>query len=67
MKNNRKKVVIDALLFTAILGLTLYAVFHGQDLGAIADAIHDVDERWLKSWGWAGAFSSPRWAFSSPP
>lgn len=47
MSKNYKRIAADAFLFAAILGLTLYAVFHGQDLGAVREAIHDVDERWL--------------------
>ena len=47
MKNNRKKIIGNSLLFAAVMGLTLFAVFHGQDLGAIAEAIQDTDGRWL--------------------
>ena len=47
MQKNRKKIIADALLFAAILGLTAFAVLRGQDLGAIAEAIQSCDERWL--------------------
>ena len=47
MDKNRKRVLADALLFAAIFALTLYAVFHGQDLAAIAEAIRGCDGRWL--------------------
>ena len=47
MEKNRKKIAGNGLLFFAVLGLTLYAVFRGQDLGDIADAIRDCDGRWL--------------------
>ncbi len=47
MKGDRKKIVGNALLFAAILALTLAAVFHGEDLGAVREAIRDCDSRWL--------------------
>ena len=47
MTKNRKKIIADALLFLGLLALTLYAVFHGEDLGAVAEAIRDCDWRWL--------------------
>ena len=47
MSKKAKRIAADGLLFAAILGLTLYAVFRGQDLGDIRDAIHSIDERWL--------------------
>ena len=47
MKKKYNQVAADALLFAGILGLTLYAVFRGQDLGAIRQAIRDCDGRWL--------------------
>ncbi len=47
MKNKRKKIIADGLLFAAILGLTAYAVFRGEDLGAVREAIRDADGRWL--------------------
>lgn len=47
MENKRKKILGNGLLFAAVLGLTLYAVFRGQDLDAVADAIRACDIRWL--------------------
>ena len=36
-----KKVLIDAILFFVIIGLTLYGVFHGEDLSGLKDAIKE--------------------------
>ncbi len=47
VRENRKKIIGNGLLFAAVLGLTLYAVFHGEDLGDVADAIRACDRRWL--------------------
>ena len=47
MEQNRKKVIGNALLFAAVFALTVYAVFHGEDLPAMMEAIRDCDERWL--------------------
>ena len=47
MEKNRKKIIGNGLLFAAVLALTLYAVFRGQDLGDILEAIRGCDERWL--------------------
>ena len=47
MSKKAKRILADGLLFAAILGLTLYAVFHGQDMAALRDAINDCDWRWL--------------------
>lgn len=42
-----KKVLIDAILFFAIIGLTLYGVFHGEDLSGLKDAIKECNTLWL--------------------
>lgn len=42
-----KKVLIDAILFFAIIGLTLYGVFHGEDLSGLKDAIKESNILWL--------------------
>ena len=47
MEKNTKKIVGNALLFLGLLALTVYAVFHGEDLGAVREAIRDCDGRWL--------------------
>lgn len=42
-----KKVLIDAILFFVIIGLTLYGVFHGEDLSGLKDAIKECNTLWL--------------------
>ena len=42
-----KKVLIDAILFFVIIGLTLYGVFHGEDLSGLKDAIKESNILWL--------------------
>lgn len=42
-----KKVLIDAVLFFAIIGLTLYGVFHGEDLSGLGDVIKECNVLWL--------------------
>ena len=42
-----KKVLIDAILFFVIIGLTLYGVFHGEDLSGLKDAIIECNILWL--------------------
>ncbi|MDO4323649.1 MAG: lysylphosphatidylglycerol synthase transmembrane domain-containing protein [Lachnospiraceae bacterium] len=44
---NRKKVILNALLFFAVLGLTVYGVLHGEDLGDLKEAIGQADLVWL--------------------
>ena len=47
MREKYKKIVGNGLLFAAVMGLTMYAVFHGEDLGDIRQAIRSCDGRWL--------------------
>ena len=42
-----KKVLIDAILFFAIIGLTLYGVLHGEDISGLKDAIKESNILWL--------------------
>ena len=42
-----KKVLIDAILFFAIIGLTLYGVLHGEDISGLGDAIKECNTLWL--------------------
>lgn len=42
-----KKILIDAILFFVIIGLTLYGVFHGEDLSGLKDAIKECNTLWL--------------------
>ena len=41
------KILIDAILFFVIIGLTLYGVFHGEDLSGLKDAIKECNILWL--------------------
>lgn len=42
-----KKVLLDAVLFVAIIGLTLYGVFRGEDLSGLKEAIMQCNILWL--------------------
>lgn len=46
MKKN-KKVIFDGIFLILIFSLTIYGVFHGEDLSSMFDAIHTADIRWL--------------------
>lgn len=46
MKNN-KKAVFNGIFLVVVFALTLYGVFHGEDLGSMMDAIRSADKRWL--------------------
>ena len=37
--NNKKKIFWNTVLFLVILGLTLYGVFHGENLGEMKQAL----------------------------
>lgn len=43
----KKKAVWNAVLLFAVFALTVYGVFHGEDMDALADAIRQADIRWL--------------------
>lgn len=47
VEKNRKRIIGNGLLFAAILGLTLYGVFHGEDLSAVLAAIRNSSWAWL--------------------
>ncbi len=47
MKQNRKKVLMNALLFFVIFGLTVYGVFHGEDPRELKAALRESKLRWL--------------------
>lgn len=51
-----KKILIDAILFFVIIGLTLYGVFHGEDLSGLKDAIKESNILVANS-------SSPAWCY----
>ena len=44
---SKKKVIGNALFLAAVFVLTLYGVFHGEDLGAMLDAIRAADKKML--------------------
>lgn len=44
---SKKKLVGNAILLFTVFGFTMYGVFHGEDLGAMTDAIKRADVRWL--------------------
>ncbi len=43
----KKKVIGNFLLLAVVFGLTIYGVFHGEDIGAMMDAIGRADVRWM--------------------
>lgn len=44
---SKKKIIGNAILLFTVFSLTMYGVFHGEDLGAMMDAIKRADGRWL--------------------
>ena len=46
MKKN-KRVIFNGAFLLIVFVLTIYGVFHGEDLGAMMDAIRSADKRWL--------------------
>ena len=44
---NRKKIIFNGVFLAAVFALTIYGVFHGEDLSFMMDAIHRADKRWL--------------------
>lgn len=46
LKKN-KKVMINALIFFGVFALTLWSVFHGEDLGEMGEALLECDVSWL--------------------
>ena len=44
---NRKKVIFNGVFLAVVFALTIYGVFHGEDLSSMMDAIHRADKRWL--------------------
>ena len=43
---NKKKTILNGIFLAVVLGLTLYGVFHGQDLGALASYMRQADLRY---------------------
>lgn len=46
MKKN-KKIIFNTVFLLLVFGLTIYGVFHGEDLGAVMDAIQGAHKIWL--------------------
>lgn len=44
---SKKKIIGNAIFVAVVFALTIYGVFHGEDLGAMMDAIREADMRWL--------------------
>ena len=55
MKKN-KRVIFNGAFLLIVFVLTIYGVFHGEDLGAMMDAIRSADKRWLVPGLALGAF-----------
>lgn len=43
----KKKVIFNGIFLLLVFSLTIYGVFHGEDLGAMLDAIRSADKLWL--------------------
>jgi uncharacterized protein (TIRG00374 family) len=44
---SRKKIIFNGVFLAVVFALTIYGVFHGDDLSSMMDAIHRADKRWL--------------------
>lgn len=44
---SRKKIIFNGVFLAVVFALTIYGVFHGEDLYSMMDAIHRADKRWL--------------------
>lgn len=44
---SKKKTIGNVIFLIVVFALTVYGVFHGEDLGAMMDAIRRADIRWL--------------------
>ena len=42
-----KKIIFNTVFLLLVFGLTIYGVFHGEDLGAVMDAIQSANKIWL--------------------
>ena len=42
-----KKIISNGVFLAVVFALTIYGVFHGEDLSSMMDAIHRADKRWL--------------------
>lgn len=44
---NKKKILWNSLFLLLVFGLTIYGVFHGEDVGAVLEAIQKADIKWM--------------------
>ena len=44
---SKKKAIGNMVFLFVVFGLTIYGVFHGEDLEAMMQAIRQADIRWL--------------------
>ena len=44
---SRKKIIFNGVFLAVVFALTIYGVFHGEELSSMMDAIHRADKRWL--------------------
>lgn len=44
---SRKKIIFNGVFLAVVFALTIYGVFHGEDLSSMMDAIHRADKRLL--------------------
>ena len=44
---SRTKIIFNGVFLAVVFALTIYGVFHGEDLSSMMDAIHRADKRWL--------------------
>lgn len=44
---SKKKIIGNAVFLAIIFALTVYGVFHGEDMGELFDAIREADTKWL--------------------
>ena len=44
---NRKKVIFNGVFLAVVFALTVYGVFHGEDLSSMLEAIQNAGKQWL--------------------
>ena len=44
---SRKKIIFNGVFLVVVFVLTIYGVFHGEDLSSMMSAIHEADKKWL--------------------
>ena len=44
---SKKKIIFNGVFLAVVFALTIYGVFHGEDLSSMMNAIHRADKRWL--------------------